>query len=52
MNTNPISELEIGMVVFGKPKKYSKYFGGISVDVINNKPNDLGFGRLGEKSVI
>lgn len=48
MNTNPISELEIGMVVFGKPKKYSKYFGGISVDVINNKPNDLGFGRLGE----
>ena len=48
MNTNSISRLEIGMVVFGEPKKYSKYFDGISVDVINNKPNDLGFGRLGE----
>ena len=48
MNTNSISGLEIGMVVFGEPKKYFKYFDGISVDVINNKPNDLSFGRLGE----
>jgi len=48
MSINPLSELEIGMVVFGEPKKYSKYFDGMLVDVINNKSNDPSFGRPGE----